>query len=167
MAAIYNKALGGVVLSESSFEIVCRRLLGCDTMLANEVVTSDDETEASHSCAQTDTCGGGRAYCCFGPTHPCCRNQRLLAIPRKSVPTKVREKVRRRSVLTRPEDIGVSANVSDASYTVVAARRFLSLDGPVCSQFCTGTELMEDECQCIPLTARNRCGRRIKALATA
>ena len=64
-------------------------------------------------------------------------SKRFLS-PRKSVPTKVREKVRRRSVLTRLEDIGVSANVSDASDTVVAARRFSSLDGPVCSQSVRG-----------------------------
>ena len=37
------------MLSESSFEIVCRRMLGCDTMRANKVVTSNDETKASHS----------------------------------------------------------------------------------------------------------------------
>ena len=60
------KALGGVVLSESSFVIVCRRLHGCHTMLANEVVTSNDETEASHSYAQTNTCGGGRRIAALG-----------------------------------------------------------------------------------------------------
>ena len=37
------------MLSESSFEIVCWRMLGCDTMRANKVVTSNDETKASHS----------------------------------------------------------------------------------------------------------------------
>ena len=41
------------MLSESSFEIVFWRMLGCDTMRANEVVTSNDETKASDSALES------------------------------------------------------------------------------------------------------------------
>ena len=42
---LWIKALGGIAIGESPFEVVCRRLLGSDklqptTRLANEVVTS-------------------------------------------------------------------------------------------------------------------------------
>ena len=41
------------MLSESSFEIVCWRMLGCDTIRENKVVTSNDETKASHSALES------------------------------------------------------------------------------------------------------------------
>ena len=50
---LWIKTLGGIVIDESPVEIVCRRLLGCDTMRANEVVTSNDETEASRSALES------------------------------------------------------------------------------------------------------------------